>query len=144
MSKIKGQNLRVFLNTAVIAKATSCTCTMTGNTEDTKTKDDTSDFALDTVVTKGWTVSVDSFDDTSIATLLTTMKAASTVILKWDKAGGTNNGTAQLASWWRTGTAYITGITANFNDRNVVSFNVSFQGTGELSDGTEDTSSASA
>lgn len=143
MSKIKGQNVRVFLNTAVIAKATSCTCTMTGNTEDTKTKDDTSDFAQDTVVTKGWTVSVDSFDDTAIATLLTTMKAKTKVVIKWDEAGGANNASAQLASWWRAGSAYITGITANFDDRNIVSFNVSFQGTGELTDGTE-TSSASA
>ena len=41
MATLKGQNLRILIGDSCVAMATNCTITLTGNTDDASTKDDT-------------------------------------------------------------------------------------------------------
>ena len=130
--KIKGTNIRVFMGSTVIAKSRSAQIQINGNDEDTTTKDNASLATLETRVSASWQVQVESLDNTNITTLLTAWKNTTPLTLKWDQTGGTNNATAQEASFARTGDAYISDATFTFNDREIVVSNITFLGSGAL------------
>lgn len=132
--KIKGTNIRIFYNGNVIAKARSAQIQINGNDEDTTTKDNASLATLETRVSASWQAQVESLDNTNITTLLTAWKNCTAITIKWDETGGTNNDTAQEATFARTGTAYISDATFTFNDREIVVSNVTFLGSGALSE----------
>ena len=138
MSKIKGQNFRVFVEGAAVPEATNCTVTLTGNTEDTSTKDSEGLFGAESVVSKSWSVSVDSYDasDANLTDLVSTFIAAQPVTVGWDQttgASGTQNRTASNANFKRSGSALMNDVTFQFNDRAICSVSLQFQGTGALS-----------
>lgn len=56
MATIKGQNLRLFIGNVVIAAATQCDVSIRLNVNQRSTKDDTSDFAENSVVNLSWEV----------------------------------------------------------------------------------------
>ena len=132
MATLKGQNLRVFIGTAYIAESTNCTITLTGNTEESSTKDDTGLSSKPSVVSKTWQVQVESLNVSDIGTLVTAAKSGTTFNLLWDQAAGNDNRTPQSASFSRTGSAIITDATFTFNDRENSTKNVTFTGTGAL------------
>lgn len=129
---LKGQNLRIFRGTAVIAMSTNCVVTLTNNTDPSDTKDVVGLASQPTVVSQGWQVQVDSMDVSDVAQLLTAIKSLSTFTLMWDETSTTDNYTAVGAEWARTGSAYITDFTATFNDRENSVKNVTFSGNGKL------------
>lgn len=133
MSKIKGQNLRIFIGGTVVGKCTSCQISLTNNLEDSSTKDSTGLFNQETIATKSWQVSVDSLDETDIDTLITAFCNRTAFTLKWDQTSGLNNAVAEAADFSRTGTAYLTDATFSFNDRQNITKSLQFTGTGELS-----------
>ena len=130
---LKGQNLRVFFNGSVVAEATSCQITLTNNTEDVSTKDDIGLASKPAVTSKSWQVQVDSMNVSDLGTLLTAIKNRTLFTLKWDETATTDNTTAQAAAFGRTGSAYLTDLTANFNDREFSTKSVQFSGSGALS-----------
>lgn len=127
---IKGQNFRVLVGGTVIAKATSCTITFTGNTEDVTTKDDSALFSSEAVTTKTWQVQVDTFDDASIGTMLTTFKSKTKLALSWDVTTGDTNSTVTGSDYAYEGYGFMTDATFTFNDRAVVATSVTYTGTG--------------
>ena len=133
MGTLKGQNLRVFVGSSVVAKATSCTITLTNNTDDTSTKDDVGMAAKPSVLTKSWQVQVDSLDVTDTGTFLTAIKSATAFTLIWDETSTTDNTTAQEADFARTGSAYCTDASFVFNDREYATKSLQFTGSGALS-----------
>ena len=130
----KGQNLRVFVDGNVVAKATSCTITESNSMEDTSTKDDTGLFTKETVASKNWSVQVESLNELDIATMITNFKNRKVFAIMWDGTEGEGNASEQDQAYHRHGNAFLTDATFTFNDRTVVSKNLQFTGTGEVSD----------
>ena len=138
---LKGQNLRVLLHDGdnvfkVIAMATSCTITETNNTEDASTKDDVGMASKPTTTSKSWQVQVESLNVLDAGDMLTAIKSQTAFLLCWDQTGTSDNQTVQNATFARKGTAYISDLTLNFNDRENSAKSVQFMGSGALSTGT--------
>lgn len=136
---LKGQNFRVFAGSSVIGMATNCTVTLTGNTEDASNKDDVGLASKPTIVSKGWQVQVDSLDVTDTGAMLTAIKSMTPFTLKWDETSTSDNQTSLAAAYARTGQAYLTDATFNFNDRENAAKSIQFSGTGPLSKGVSTT-----
>ena len=132
MATLKGQNFRIFLGDKVVGMATNCTCTLTGNTEDASHKDLVSMAQAPSIVSKSWSVSVESLDVTDIATVLTALKNQTPFTLKWDETAITDNQTALAASYARTGTAYLNDVTFTWDDRTNSTKSLQFTGSGPL------------
>lgn len=134
MSKIKGQNFRILQNSAAIPDATNCSITLTGNTEDTSTKDTTGMYSESTVVSKSWSAQVDTYQSevSQLQAVITTFNAAEPVTVGWDQTAGEKNRVAQNAPFSRTGEALLNDFTMTFNDRETVALSLQFQGTGPV------------
>ena len=134
---LKGQNFRILTLVGskykCIGMASGCTVTLTSNTEDAATKDDVGMAAKPTVVSKSWTVSVESLDVTDTAAMLTAMKSLTPFTLMWDETSTTDNQTGEEAAFARTGQAYLNDATFKFNDRENSTKSLQFTGSGELS-----------
>lgn len=135
MSKIKGQNFRLLVSGAVIPEATSCSVTITGNTEDSSTKDTVVAWNEETVVSTSWSAQVDSYDAevADLVALVNTFVASQPVPVGWDQTAGSGNGVAQEASFARSGNAILNDLSLQFNDRTTVTVTSQYQGTGALS-----------
>lgn len=138
MSKIKGQNFRLFESGSAVPEATNCTVTYQGNTEDTSTKDTEGLWNKETVVSKSWSAQVDSYqsEPEQLQAIVGVFKAAQPVQVGWDQTTGaanTKNRTGANASFKRSGLALLTDITIQFSDRQPVSLTSQYQGTGALS-----------
>ena len=132
MPTLKGQNFRVYLGESVVAKSTNCTITLTGNTEDASTKDDIGMASKPEVVSKSWSVSVESLDVTDTAAMLNAIKNLTPFTIAYDETSTTDNQTALGALFARTGTAYLNDITYSFNDRENSTKQIQFTGSGPL------------
>jgi predicted secreted protein len=134
---LKGQNFRILTlagsDYKCVGMATGCTVTLTSNTESAATKDDVGMADKPTVVSKSWTVSVDSLNVTDAAAILTAIKSLTPFTLMWDETSVTDNQTGEQAAFARTGQAYLNDATFNFNDRENSTKQLQFTGSGELS-----------
>ena len=143
MAILKGQNFRVLTYDSTASKfkcvgmATNCTVTLNGNTEDASTKDDVGMSAKPTVVSKSWQVQVDSLNVADAGAMLTAIKSLTAFTLLWDEVSTTDNQTPEEAALSRTGTAYLSDVTFNFNDRENASKSLQFTGSGPLAAVTE-------
>lgn len=133
MSALKGQNLRVFVGGNVVAEATSCTITLTNNTEEVSTKGDTGLASRPQTTTKSWQVQVDSMYIDDIISFLNAIKSGTAFTLKWDKTSGDNNAAAQNANLKRSGSALLTDATFVFEDRKYSTKQLTFTGSGAIS-----------
>jgi hypothetical protein len=59
-TKLKGQNLRIFLDGQVITAALNCQFRIKSNVRDNSTKDTTGDWAQNEILDMGWEVTADS------------------------------------------------------------------------------------
>ena len=135
---LKGQNFRILTydSTAtkykVIGMATSCSITENTNTDDSGTKDDTGMAAKPVVNSKSWQVQCDSLNVVDAAAMLTAIKSLTPFTLIWDETAVADNQTAQKAAFARKGTAYLSDLTLNFNDRENSAKSLQFSGSGAL------------
>ena len=123
MATLKGQNLRILAigldgsSWACIGMATNCTINLTNNTDDASTKDDVGLASKPEVVSKAWSVQVDSD-------------------VMWDEVGTSDNQTPVTSSgataYARKGKAYISDLTLSFNDRENAAKNLQFTGASQL------------
>lgn len=128
MPSLKGQNLRVFSGQKVIAMASNCTITFQNNTSDESHKDIVGMAALPNIVSKAWSIQVESFDVMDMTELLYAMKGLASFQLFWDETSPTNNQNPVQAEFRRMGAAYLTDATFTFNDRESASKNITFTG----------------
>lgn len=135
---LKGQNLRILIKESnpvplhCVAMATSCTVTLTGNTEDASHKDITGMAATPTIVSKSWTIQVDSLNVSDAAAMLSQIKSGQPFTVMFDETAGTNNQRPEQATFARTGQAYLSDITFNFNNRENSAKSIQLTGTGAL------------
>lgn len=135
MSKIKGQHFRFLENGAAIPEETNVSITLTGNTEDTSTKDTTGLYQQQTVVSQSWSAQVDTFQGSAaqLRAILRKFNAAAAIAVGWDQTGGDENRVPQNANFKRSGQALLNDFTMKFDDRVTVATSLQFQGTGPLS-----------
>ena len=135
---LKGQNFRILTYDAtaskykVIGMATSCSITENTNTDDSGTKDDVGMAAKPVVNSKSWQVQCDSLNVVDAAAMLTAIKSLTPFTLIWDETATADNQTAQKATFARKGTAYLSDLTLNFNDRENSAKSLQFSGSGAL------------
>ena len=136
MATLKGQNIRVLLQDGtkfkVVGKSTNATITLTGNTEDASTKDDVAMAAKPEVVSKSWSVSVESLDVTDAGAILTAVKSLTPFTLIWDEVSAADNQNALGATFARKGQAYLNDVTFSWNDRENSTKQLQFTGSGAL------------
>ena len=140
MGTIKGQNLRVFVGGKCVAMSTSMSLHLASQTEDSSTKDDTNDFAVNEIVGLSWDASCDSLvtlvDNGSNgelpADLMTAWINKTLLTLVFDVTAGTNNRTGQNSTIKKTGTAYITDINITAANRANSTMTVQFTGSGAI------------
>ena len=135
--KIKGQHFRLLSGSPLAAfpDATNCSITLTGNSEDTSTKDVEGLYSQNTVVSTGWSAQVDTYqgEASEMRAIITLFNAAEPIPVGWDQTGGDMNRVAQNANFKRSGNALLNDFNMVFNDREVVTLSLQFQGTGGLS-----------
>lgn len=134
LTKIMGQNFRVFVGSDAVPEATSCSVTITGSMEDGTTKDTTGSYAQEKMTSKDWNVSVDSID-ASLATLralITRFNSDSKVTVGWDQASGAQNRVAQNAAFARSGQAILNDLSIQANNRTNIQTTCQYQGSGAL------------
>ena len=134
---LKGQNLRIYTYEGgdeyrVVAMSTNCTITLTGNSENASHKDIVGMAAVPTIVSKGWSVQVESLDVTDVASMLAAIKSFTPFTLRWDESSTTENQTEVGAAFARTGQAYLNDVVFSWNDRENSTKQLQFTGSGPL------------
>jgi hypothetical protein len=136
MATLKGQNFRIIAtegsSLAVIAMATNCTVTLNNNTEDASTKDDVGNSSMPSVVSKSWSVSVESLKVLNLGQVLDDIKFMRKLFVMWDEVSTTNNQTMMEASFARSGYAFLNDATFTFNDRENSAKSLQFSGASPL------------
>ena len=138
MATLKGQNFRVCIYDTteekfrVIGMATSCSVTLQANTENASTKDDVGAANKPTIVSKSWSVQVDSLNVADTGAMLTMAKSMQPVLLLWDQTSTTDNQTLEGADYARKGMAYLNDCTFQFDDRTNSTKQLQFSGAAPL------------
>lgn len=138
MATLKGQNFRILTYDAtatkykVVGMSTNCSITENTNADDSGTKDDVGMAAKPVVNSKSWQVQCDSLNVVDAAAMLTAIKSLTPFTLIWDETATADNQTAQKATFARKGTAYLSDLTLNFNDRENSAKSLQFSGSGAL------------
>ena len=123
MATLKGQNLRLILNSdedyQCVAMATSCTINLTANVQSAETKDDTGIVSKPTVTSRTGQVSVESLSVADVAVILTAIKNQTKFLLVWDEttADLNKNQDPEGAAFARQASAILNDATFAFNDR---------------------------
>ena len=134
LTKIMGQNFRVFVGGSAVPEATNCQVTIQGNLEDATTKDSTGGWNEEQMTSKQWSVQVDDVD-ASLATLralITRFNSDSKTTVGWDQTAGAQNREAQNAAFARSGQAILNDLSINANNRTTIQVTCQYQGSGPL------------
>lgn len=134
LTKIKGQNFRVFVGGSAVTEATNCSVTIQGNMEDGSTKDTDNLWNNESMTSKSWNVSVDNLDASvaALRALISQFNSDSTVTVGWDQTAGTNNRSAQNAAFARSGSAILNDVSINSANRTNIQVTCQYLGTGAL------------
>lgn len=142
MATQKGQNFRILARSfdgssyAVIGMSTNCTITLTNNTDDSSTKDDVGLASKPEVISKAWSVQVDSLNVLNAGAMLAIIKGMQKVDIMWDEVGTSDNQTpvagSGAAAYSRKGKAFLSDLTLSFNDRENSAKNLQFSGASPL------------
>lgn len=140
LEKILGQNFRAFPDGAAVNEATSCECSITGNMQDSKTKDSEGNFAMEEMVSKSWQVNVTGLDAAaaSLRALIRQAISMQTVPVAWDVTEGEDGqqnrdavGGADLCE----GEALLTDLTIAANVGENINISATYMGSGVLTIG---------
>jgi predicted secreted protein len=134
LSKIMGQNFRVFVAGAAVPEATNCSITLQGNMDDASTKDSTGGWNEEEMTSKQWSVQVDNVDASlaSLRALITRFNSDSKTTVGWDQTAGAQNREAQNADFARSGQAILNDLTIQADNRTTIQVSCQYQGSGAL------------
>ena len=136
--KIMGQNFRVFLGenyASAVPEATNCQVTISGNMEDSTTKDSEGGYTEEQMTSKQWSVQVDDVDASvaSLRALITQFNSDTKADVGWDQTTGSQNRSAVGADFARSGKAILNDVSIQANNRATIQTTCQFQGSGALS-----------
>lgn len=142
MSIIKGQNLRIELDSKFVAFATSCTVHVSANLEEASTKDTTGDFQSQELTGLSWDVSSDAlYTVTSDANGINGEGAFNLILAKQkvkvafvltEPGSSMNRGAADGTTTKYIGEAWVSDISINAANRQNVSYTIQLTGDGPL------------
>jgi hypothetical protein len=138
MATLKGQNARICIYDTTVGKykvigmSSSCTITLTNNTDNSSHKDIVGMAPMPVTTSKSWQVSVDSLNVADTAAMLTAIKAMQPMTLMWDETATSDNQTRAKATWARKGQAYLSDATFQFDNRTQSTKQLQFSGSGPL------------
>jgi hypothetical protein len=134
LTKIMGQHFRVFVAGAAVPEAVNCSVTISGNMEDSTTKDTVGSYAQEQMTAKDWNVSVDNIDASlaSLRALITRFNSDAKVTVGWDQTAGTQNRVAQNAPFAKSGQAILNDLSIQANNRTNIQVTCQYQGSGAL------------
>ena len=137
VQKIMGQNFRAFVGStpSAVPEAVNCQVTISGNMEDSSTKDSDNSWTEEQMVSKQWSVSVDDVDASlaSLRALITRFNSDDKVTVGWDQTDGAQNRVAQNADFARSGRAILNDLSISANNRTTIQVTCQYQGSGALS-----------
>lgn len=134
LTKIMGQHFRVFVAGAAVPEAVNCSVTISGNMEDSTTKDTVGSYAQEQMTAKDWNVSVDNIDASlaNLRALITRFNSDAKVTVGWDQTAGTQNRVAQNAPFAMSGQAILNDLSIQANNRTNIQVTCQYQGSGAL------------
>lgn len=137
LKKLKGQNFRAFVGGNAVPEASSCQVSITGNMEDAKTKDSEGSFGQEQMVSRSWSVQVDSYEATAAALIAVIQQFVSDekVQVGWDETkevAGSKNRTPSNAAFARSGQAILNDFTIQANNRTNIQVTRQYMGSGAL------------
>lgn len=153
LKKLMGQNFRAFVggtagsqtNANAVVEETSCSVQITGNLEDSSSKDTEGSYTEQQTMSRQWQVQVDSYPDSSngntslvgqLRALINMFNSDNAVAVGFDQttttAGGQNR-TPDNADFARSGQAHLTDLSIAAPNRGNITISQTFQGTGALS-----------
>ena len=137
LNKLKGQNFRTFVGRNAVPEASSCQVSITGNMEDSKTKDSEGSFGMEQMTSRSWSVQVDSYEATadSLIAVIQQFVSDGKVTVGWDETAttaGTQNRTPNNAAFARSGQAILNDFTISANNRTPIQVTRQFTGSGAL------------
>ena len=140
VKKIMGQNFRAFVGStpAAVPEATNCQVTISGNMEDSSTKDSENSWTEEQMVSKQWSVSVDSVDASvaNLRALITRFNSDNYTHVGWDQTtttAGEMNRTAVGANFARSGLAILNDLSIQADNRATIQVSCQYQGSGAIS-----------
>ena len=137
LNKLKGQNFRTFIGRNAVPEASSCQVSITGNMEDSKTKDSEGSFGMEQMTSRSWSVQVDSYEATadSLIAVIQQFVSDGKVTVGWDETAttaDTQNRTPNNAAFARSGQAILNDFTIAANNRTPIQVTRQFTGSGAL------------
>lgn len=137
LNKLKGQNFRTFVAGNAVPEASSCQVSITGNMEDSKTKDSEGSFGMEQMTSRSWSVQVDSYEATadSLINLIYQFISDNKVTVGWDETqvtAGSQNRTPNNAAFARSGQAILNDFTIQANNRANIQVTRQYMGSGAL------------
>lgn len=137
LNKLKGQNFRTFVAGNAVPEASSCQVSITGNMEDSKTKDSEGSFGMEQMTSRSWSVQVDSYEATadSLINIINQFISDNKVTVGWDETkevAGSQNRTPNNAAFARSGQAILNDFTIAANNRTPIQVTRQFTGSGAL------------
>jgi hypothetical protein len=137
LNKLKGQNFRTFVGGNAVPEASSCQVTITGNMEDSKTKDSEGSFGMEQMASRSWSVQVDSYEATaeSLVAVILQFVNDEKVTVGWDETKvvtGSQNRTPNNAAFARSGQAILNDFTISANNRTPIQVTRQYMGSGAL------------
>ena len=139
--RIKGQNFRAFRgddeDQYAVAEATSCQVTISGNMEDSTTKDSEGGWNEEQMTSKQWSVQVDDVDASvaSLRALITQFNSDVKPTVGWDRTTteqGGHNRSAAGEDLARTGLAILNDLSISASNRSTINISCQYQGSGSL------------
>jgi len=129
-----GQHFRAFVGTAAVPEAVSCSVSITGDVEDSSTKDTENAWTNEQMTSKGWSVQVDNLDASlpSLRALIAQFNADAKVSVGWDQTAGAKNRVAQNAPFAKAGQAILNDLSIQANNRTNIQVSAQYQGSGPL------------
>lgn len=137
LNKLKGQNFRAFVGGNAVPEASNCQVSITGNMEDAKTKDSEGSFGQEQMVSRSWSVQVDSYEATAASLIAVIQQFVSDekVTVGWDETkvvAGSQNRTPNNAAFARSGQAILNDFTIQANNRTNIQVTRQYMGSGAL------------
>lgn len=134
LTKIMGQNFRVFIGGSAVPEATNCQVTIQGNVEDASTKDSVGGWNEEMMTSKQWSAQVDNIDASlsNLRALITRFNSDEKTTVGWDQTAGAQNRVAQHAVFARSGQAILNDLSIQAGNRQTIQVSCQYQGSGAL------------
>lgn len=134
LTKIMGQNFRVFIGGSAVPEATNCQVTIQGNVEDASTKDSVGGWNEEQMTSKQWSAQVDNVDASlsNLRALISRFNSDAKTTVGWDQTAGAQNRVAQHAAFARSGSAILNDLSIQAGNRQIIQVSCQYQGSGAL------------